>query len=234
MKLFRYDSGFMQMLDKATDFMLLNILCFLFSLPIITAGASVSAKYNVAMKIHRKEEPTIIKPFFKAFKENLPMGIGLSLVCEITGTSFFINWLMIYNSENGKVPPIVLLGFIVITLLFVMIVFCLFPFFARYSLRFLELLKSATFFTIANLGWILIGVIIEGVTYWYCYQNIKWCWLIWLMAKSFSLYLFSGFFSKKFEKLEEDEECEESDKAENAEDSGNMEELEELKKFENL
>lgn len=202
MKIFQFDNDMLEKISRITDYAILNILSLIFSLPLITVGTAVSAKYYVAMKFHRREEPTVLKPFLKAFKENLPTGTVLSVLCEIIGLSFLMSWLMIRSSEKGSVPLPVMISFTIISILFLMICFCIFPFFARYDLRVIEIIKSVAFFAMANAGWILIGLLLEVVTYWFCYQNIRWCWLIWLISKSFTLYVFSGFFNKKFDLLE--------------------------------
>ena len=61
MKLFSYDSKFSQVLLKISYGCCLNLLWFLFSLPVITIGASTTALYYVSFKIVREEEHGIIK-----------------------------------------------------------------------------------------------------------------------------------------------------------------------------
>ena len=60
----------MQFIGKVADFILLNLLTLVCSLPIITFGAAYTAKYYVSMKIVRGEEGTLFKAYFKAFKDN--------------------------------------------------------------------------------------------------------------------------------------------------------------------
>ena len=47
MSLFNPDSEFWAAVGKCVDYVLLNILCLLFMLPIVTAGAAMTAKYYV-------------------------------------------------------------------------------------------------------------------------------------------------------------------------------------------
>ena len=68
--LFNMDSPIMRFLSRVCDIMILNILCIVFCIPIITAGASVTAMYTVTLKMVRGEESYIFKGFLKAFKEN--------------------------------------------------------------------------------------------------------------------------------------------------------------------
>ena len=43
MKWLSYDSPLMQAISRATDYVILNVLCLVCSLPLITAGAALSA-----------------------------------------------------------------------------------------------------------------------------------------------------------------------------------------------
>ena len=61
MDIFKYDSPLMSFLNTVFDLMFLNILCFICCIPIITIGPALAAKYDVAMRIVRKEEPTIFQ-----------------------------------------------------------------------------------------------------------------------------------------------------------------------------
>ena len=65
---FHPDSEFMQALSRVADYVILNVLCVLFSLPVITAGAAMTAKYYVSMKIVRGEEPAVWQAFWKSFR----------------------------------------------------------------------------------------------------------------------------------------------------------------------
>lgn len=61
---FHPDSEFMQALGRVADYVILNLLCVLFSLPIVTAGTAMTAKYYVSMKMIRGEEPAVLSAFW--------------------------------------------------------------------------------------------------------------------------------------------------------------------------
>ena len=70
MKFFDLDSPLMQVLNKVADLLWLNILTLICCIPIVTAGASLTAMNYMALKIVRNEECYITKGFFKSFKQN--------------------------------------------------------------------------------------------------------------------------------------------------------------------
>ena len=68
--MFKLDSPLMNFLGRVCDIMILNVLLIVFSIPIFTAGAAITAAYSVSYKMVKNEESYIIKGFWKAFKEN--------------------------------------------------------------------------------------------------------------------------------------------------------------------
>lgn len=68
--MFKLDSPLMNFLNRLADIMILNFLIIVFSIPVFTIGAAVSAAYYMGFKMVRNEETYIIKGFWKSFKEN--------------------------------------------------------------------------------------------------------------------------------------------------------------------
>lgn len=83
MKFFNLDSPVMQALGKMADLMWLNILTLICCIPVVTAGASLTAMHYMALKIVRNEECYITKGFFKSFKENFKQATLIWLLMVI-------------------------------------------------------------------------------------------------------------------------------------------------------
>lgn len=64
------DSKTMNFLSRICDFLLLNILFTLTSLPIITLGASITALYSVNLKMVHNEESYITRDYLRSFRKN--------------------------------------------------------------------------------------------------------------------------------------------------------------------
>lgn len=71
MSIFAADSKLTVVLNTIGNLMVLNVLALICMLPVVTAGASLTALYTMTMRIVRKEEGFIIRGFFQAFKDNL-------------------------------------------------------------------------------------------------------------------------------------------------------------------
>lgn len=69
--IFSTDSRFFHIMSRIADCILLSILWFVFSLPVITAGAATSALYYCAVKVLREDQGDTVKRFWHAFKTNV-------------------------------------------------------------------------------------------------------------------------------------------------------------------
>ena len=88
--LFNLDSPIMRFLSKVCDLMILNVMCIICCLPIVTAGASITALYTITMKMVRGEESYIFKGFLKAFKENFKQSTIIWLIMAVLGIFVFV------------------------------------------------------------------------------------------------------------------------------------------------
>ena len=100
MKLFNLDSPLMQALGKMADLMWLNVLTLICCLPIITAGASLTALNYMALKIARNEECYITKGFFKSFKENFKQATLIWLILLVAFAVLAGDFYIMWNSEG--------------------------------------------------------------------------------------------------------------------------------------
>lgn len=74
------ENPIIQGIGRVADFVILNLLWILCSIPIITIGASTTALYTVMLKLVKNEEGYIVKGFFKAFKENFRQSTAMGLL----------------------------------------------------------------------------------------------------------------------------------------------------------
>ena len=69
--LFSYDSPLMSALTSIGDCICLSVLWIVFSLPVVTVGASTTALYAAAYHVVRKKEGGLWRCFWDAFRENI-------------------------------------------------------------------------------------------------------------------------------------------------------------------
>lgn len=202
MALFSPDSEFMQSLSYITDYIIINVLCVLCSIPIITAGAAFTARYYTSMKMVRGEEPSVVKAFFKAFKDNFVQAtiiwiIGLAVLAFIA-----FDW---YNVLYGQSQNMFFVGKIILFVISVIVIstlYNIFPFIARFKVTIKEALKGAVVFTFLNLPWMMAILIVIFVSTVVCIWYIQWALAIWLFVTTVSIHYISKLYVREFKKLE--------------------------------
>lgn len=78
--LFSPDSRFMRYMTRFADLMILNLLFFLTSIPIVTIGASWTALYTVCFQLGTVREGSTFRNYFRAFRENFGQATKLWLL----------------------------------------------------------------------------------------------------------------------------------------------------------
>jgi uncharacterized membrane protein YesL len=84
-KILSNDSLFGRVFGKIGDIVFLNILFIIFSIPIITIGASYTAMEYTYMKQHREGDIALFKTFTKAFKSNFKQSTVSWLIILVLG-----------------------------------------------------------------------------------------------------------------------------------------------------
>ena len=79
-RIFDAENPLMQALSVACDLLLLNCFTILCCLPVVTAGAALTALSDVAMHIVRQEGPGVFRMYFRSFRANLKQGILMGLM----------------------------------------------------------------------------------------------------------------------------------------------------------
>lgn len=79
-KVFSIEGGFYKTLDLIKDIMILNGLMLLFSLPLFTIGASLSAAFSVSFKLVMEEEIVVFDYFIKEFKSRFKVSTKVFLI----------------------------------------------------------------------------------------------------------------------------------------------------------
>lgn len=115
MKFLDIDSPLMQVMNKVADLMIVNLLTVVCMLPLVTAGAALTAMHYQVLKIVRNEECYIVKGYFKAFKENFKQSTAIWLIMLllilILGGDFYI---MVFSEKQFHIIFKALMGAVAI------------------------------------------------------------------------------------------------------------------------
>lgn len=165
---FNIDSGIMGFMSKVADMIILSLLWFLCSLPIITIGASTTALYYTAVKSIRRERGYIIRSFFSSFKENFIPGTLLWIlflaIMAVLGVNIrFSQQLM--GMEGSKTMGFVLMAaYCLFGIIAAFSLLYVFPVLSRFVLNKRQILKMSLFMSIRHLPYTFLLLLILAVT----------------------------------------------------------------------
>lgn len=150
-KLFRMDSPLMRFLTKIADLMVLNILCCVTSIPLITIGASWTALYSVTLKMVRDEEGSVSRSYFRSFRQNFRQATLLWLGVLVVLALLVLDIRVLNGMAGGTAPGLLRVGVEILTLLGIMVLQYLFPSLARFEASLADTLKNACMMALAHL-----------------------------------------------------------------------------------
>ena len=206
MKFFDYDGPIMSFLSKVFDLVILNVLTLIFSVPLITIGASMTAAYYTALKVHR-HEGNVWKCFWKSFKENLRQSTGIWLIfiicCAVSVVTYNIG-IHMSGTFATVIRGIVLTTLILSVLLYVWVMPLQSRFINPIRLTFKNAFYLAFKYFFRTLFMVVLNLLPIGtlvvVIYWTGMRAMG-VWLLFGIAVP--IYWCVMIYDKVFEKLEE-------------------------------
>lgn len=141
MKFFSVDSPLYKFLSRFLDVLKLNFMWLLFSIPVITMGASTVAAMSVALKMVDDEEGYIGRSFIKAFKENWKQGTVLWIITVIAAYAVYLDF-QLFNAVEGN-PFLFLVIGIVSCFVIVLSLLYAYPLIARYENTLIKTIQNS-------------------------------------------------------------------------------------------
>lgn len=150
MNIFKIDSPIFNGLSRICDFLLLNLLWVLCSIPIITIGVSTTALYYCMMKINRERDSGIIKMFFKSFRQNFKQGCILTIVFLFSGIFLYVD-IQACKAIGGALENIITVILLVFVVIWGIMISYSFPLLAQFDNTIKNTLKNSLILAISNI-----------------------------------------------------------------------------------
>ena len=159
-----------QGLGVIADMLILNLLTVVFSLPVVTAGAAVTAMNSVVIRMLRGEEGTgVTRCYFHALRQNLKSGILLGLGLLLAAGLLYFDYL----AASSFVPPLRFAIAAIGVLLLALAIYA-FALLSRYENSLFGTLKNAAALAVAYFPKTL-GMLCFCAAFWLlCIHFIRW------------------------------------------------------------
>ena len=212
-RLFNMDNKFFTFMSRVADLIILNLICIVCCLPVITAGASITAMFYVTMKMVRNEEAYIVRSFFRSFKQNFKQATIINVLMLLAGVLLYFD-MNICRSIKGTLSQVLLVVFTMILVIYIMIFMYIYPVLAKFYNTIKNTLINAFLMSVRHLPYTILMVLISAapVALLYFIQNgrtqLNILMVLILIGFSGVAYLNSFFFVKIFDKYVPKEEPE--------------------------
>ncbi len=149
-RFFNMDNKFFVFMGRLADLCMLNILCIICCLPVVTAGASLTALYYVTMKMVRNEESYIFRSFFKSFKQNFKQATVINLIMLAAAALLYLD-TRITKAMADPMGKILAMIFALFTMIYLIILLYLYPVLAKFYNSIKNTFKNALLMGIRHL-----------------------------------------------------------------------------------
>lgn len=149
-RFFNMDNKFFVFMGRLADLCMLNILCIICCIPVVTAGASLTALYYVTLKMARNEESYIFRSFFKSFKQNFRQATVINLIMLAAAALLYLD-TRITKAMADPMGKILAMIFALFTMIYVIILLYLYPVLAKFYNSVKNTFKNALLMGIRHL-----------------------------------------------------------------------------------
>lgn len=203
--IFDPDGKLMELLWKPIHIMFLNLLWVLFSLPIVTIGASTTALYSVLIKMRNGREGKILRDFWTAFRQNFRQATILWLLIVLAAFVFTTD-IVFFLNMGGSFGTFSAMLFVGLDVLLLLVSLYVFPMQAVFDNPIGRTVKSALLLLSRHLGWTVVLLALAILTavavilYWPLIG-----WFVFGLAAFINAWIFDKIFHRYYPKEEQNQ-----------------------------
>ena len=195
---FDMDNPVMRTLSMLADIVILNLLTLFCSLPIITAGAAVTALNDACIRLVRMEDGELGRDYFRAFKANFKNGTLAWLLFLVCAVLLYLDYLAALAYVPQMRAAIFALALILLAL-----AFYVFALLSRYSNTLWKTLQNAARLAVGFFPRTLVMLVFAVVfwlacIHWFSFGSL----ILLLVGLSLPVYVCAVLLSSVFDKIE--------------------------------
>lgn len=161
-RVFSSESAYSVVLNKIADIVVIHFMVLLFSVPIITTGAAITAGNYTCMKLAGGMEGYVTSNFMKAFKENFKRSTLYFLVMALSGAVLYIS-LRYWFYQKSAIGLLFGIFSVVLVIVWMMIFLYLFGVQAKFENTFMATLKNSLLMAVRHLHITILMVLVLAV-----------------------------------------------------------------------
>ena len=200
--LFDPNGKLMELLWKPIHIMFLNLLWVLFSLPVVTIGASTTALYSVLIKMRNGKEGKLFRDFWDAFRRTFRQATIIWLLIVFAAFVFTTD-IVFFLKMGGFFGTFSAMLFVGLDVALLVMSLYVFPMQAVFDNPIVTTVKSALLLASRHLGWsvvllaLTVLTVIAVILYWPLIV-----WFVFGLAAFINAWIFDRIFRRYYPKEE--------------------------------
>ena len=183
------------------NMMVVNLLTLLCCLPVITAGASLTAMHSVMLAMVRGEEGYVSRMFRDSFKSNLKQSTVLWLAFAALFASYRFDWYMAVHNPDVFGTP-VRYGILILAILTFMLFQMVFPLQSHFENRAVITVKNALILTVSFFPRVLVMTLVWVIPYEILTHSLILIPVVLMLGFAFPGFVMAKLYEPIFRRLE--------------------------------
>ena len=168
---FQPDAFLWRWCSRILDVMVLSLLWFFLSLPVVTIGAASTALYDAAVHGIRRDEAGTYARFFRTFRRELKPACLATLLWGAVIAALVWGGTLIGSVIQEPIPVLAATTALVLAMFFALgTVAWMFPLLSRFTFSFRALHRTAWQFLVVHLPSSVLLILLLAVCVWACFR----------------------------------------------------------------
>ncbi len=150
--------------------MILNAVFLVTCIPVLTAGAAISAGYETIFVLYRQKDPSVVRTYLAAFRSSFRDATLLFLPVALAGVFLAADLLVIYQVIGPAYRFLQYPVWLLVYLLASVAIYA-FPLLGHYPARGKQLVKNAVLLSLANVPTTVFILVVHGAILWYALSS---------------------------------------------------------------
>lgn len=173
-RIFNMDNLFWRTMNLVMQLTALSLVTAVLCLPVITAGAALTALYSVMMKMVNREDCAVMKDYFRGFRRNFRQATISWMLLLAVGALLVID-LYIVTKSTGRAATGLTYLFIMLAGFWILEFSVLFPLLSRYDNILKNSIKNALILGISSfLPWGLLMMVLNALPMMIAWYRFSW------------------------------------------------------------
>ncbi|MBT2719959.1 YesL family protein [Bacillus sp. ISL-46] len=143
------DSRFYAVVDRLSNFFILNLFWIISCLPIVTIAPATSAMYSVVRQWKLNQDTSVVRNYFRYFKENFKQSFLIGIIWMLLAVLLYFNYFYLNQDQSG-LKFLMIIPLIIISVVFLIISTFLFPVMTHYNATWKGAIKNSFLLAIVN------------------------------------------------------------------------------------